>query len=364
MSDVDQAQSAELARMINRLAQLELDRVRHSSPATSDLDERMEKLLETVAGRQASAEHPDTVKAVGVPLPSPEELDGMLTRAIDELIAMYGPPRAAPAERAAQRTTERSAARATERATETQLKAAADAENVASLFKHVPMEDTDLDALMERVLGLLATQRRGEAPDIPAQMGEATRQRPVDETTVSTRREPDLLELAELVRQDLQGPSNTAPDSSPGQPRPIPEPADSSPLRVVSKPSYSFHVEDLKLEGTVRDAWIAAFNRLSDDQRILGWVAFHHGVLAAADHAYDPAFVASLATYYQATEKLCDKMGTLHAVRFHVDAQEGVMSFLPAHDDMWLMLFASAHTDVEQLLTYIPGIKAASEFAR
>ncbi len=348
MSDQDQAHSTELARMINRLAQLELDRVKHSSPATSHLDERMEKLLETVAGRQGSVEHRDQRTEVGVSLPSPEELDDMLAKAIDELMAMYEPARSPSAGRAA----------------EPQLDAAADTDNLTSLLKNVSMEDTDLDALMERVLDLLATQRKGAEAGMPTQTREVTEPRALDETTVLTQHKPDLLELAELVCQDLQDASSAAPDSSLGQPQPVAEPSDSSPLRVVSKPSYNFHVEDLKLEGTVRDGWIAAFNRLSDDQRILGWVAFHHGVLAAADHAYDPAFVASLATYYQATEKLCDKMGTLHAVRFHVDAQEGVMSFVPAQDDMWLMLFASAHTDVEQLLTYIPGTKAASEFVR
>ena len=99
-------------------------------------------------------------------------------------------------------------------------------------------------------------------------------------------------------------------------------------------------------------AWQTAFKRLSDDERVLGWVAFHDERVGASDRSYDQDFLEALRQHRRATEKLRRHVGLSQVTETAVVGEEGKVWFLTVMDDAWFALFIDKDVD---------GVRLANE---
>lgn len=91
--------------------------------------------------------------------------------------------------------------------------------------------------------------------------------------------------------------------------------------------------------------WQTAFKQLTEDERVLGWVAFHEERLGAEDRSYEQDFIDALRQHRRATERLRRQAGLSHVTETAVVGDEGKVWFLTALDDAWFALFIERDED-------------------
>ncbi len=95
--------------------------------------------------------------------------------------------------------------------------------------------------------------------------------------------------------------------------------------------------------------WQTVFKRLTDDERILGWVAFHDDRVGASDRSYEQEFIEALRHHRRATERLRRQVGLSQVTEAAVVGEEGKVWFLTVMDGAWFALFVEREIDGVQL---------------
>jgi hypothetical protein len=176
---------------------------------------------------------------------------------------------------------------------------------------------------------------------------------------------PDMPQTPEAP-EELEGPGAPQPESAPstaqaedvshGENRPAVE-VDSS-VHAHERPGVFHHRDQAYVLHAVNApmfsdmAWQTAFKRLSDDERVLGWVAFHDERVGASDRSYDQDFLEALRQHRRATEKLRRHVGLSQVTETAVVGEEGKVWFLTVMDDAWFALFIDKDVD---------GVRLANE---
>jgi hypothetical protein len=126
-----------------------------------------------------------------------------------------------------------------------------------------------------------------------------------------------------------------------------PEPHKGS--KVFEREPYPFRLYGTTVSAFAEERWLRCFHRLTEDEGVLGWIAFHEDTVGASDREYDQKFVDSLMTYRKTLEEIQKEVGFSHILETSIVGEEGKMWFLSAVDDVWLALFVERTVDVEQL---------------
>ncbi|WP_035462070.1 hypothetical protein [Alicyclobacillus macrosporangiidus] len=119
--------------------------------------------------------------------------------------------------------------------------------------------------------------------------------------------------------------------------------------RVFEHPKRPFVLNGVSVPAFTSGPWMECFTRLTEDARVLGWVAFQGETLGAADREYDPGFLDVLRTYRRTVERVRKEVGLSHVVETSITGDEGKVWFLTGLDDTWFALFVERETDVDEL---------------
>lgn len=103
------------------------------------------------------------------------------------------------------------------------------------------------------------------------------------------------------------------------------------------------------------EVWRSCFYRLTEDQEVLGWVAFAGEIVGASDRDYDTSFVDVLRSYQRTVEKLRKEVGLTHVSETSVVAEEGKIWFFAVVEDTWIALFTDNSVDVHELAQRLIG---------
>ncbi|MCL6599638.1 MAG: hypothetical protein K6T81_12990 [Alicyclobacillus macrosporangiidus] len=119
--------------------------------------------------------------------------------------------------------------------------------------------------------------------------------------------------------------------------------------RVFEHPKRPFVLNGVSVPAFTSGPWMECFTRLTEDARVLGWVAFQGETLGAADREYEPDFLDVLRTYRRTVERVRKEVGLSHVVETSITGDEGKVWFLTGIDDTWFALFVERETNVDEL---------------
>lgn len=119
--------------------------------------------------------------------------------------------------------------------------------------------------------------------------------------------------------------------------------------KLFNKPQYPFQLYEASVPEFGHDVWKDCFRRLTEDPRILGWVAFQNDTLGAADGDYDSTFIDVLRTYRKTVERLRKEVGMTSIHESSVIGEEGKVWFITAIGEAWFALFLENHSDPKAL---------------
>ncbi|SFU94283.1 hypothetical protein [Alicyclobacillus macrosporangiidus] len=119
--------------------------------------------------------------------------------------------------------------------------------------------------------------------------------------------------------------------------------------RVFERLKLPFVLNGAGVPAFTSEPWMACFTRLTEDARVLGWIAFQGETLGAADRDYEPGFLDVLRTYRRTVERVREEVGLSHVVETSITGDEGKVWFLTGIDDTWFALFVERETDVDEL---------------
>ncbi|MCL6515946.1 hypothetical protein [Alicyclobacillus sp.] len=119
--------------------------------------------------------------------------------------------------------------------------------------------------------------------------------------------------------------------------------------RVFDAPKWPFVLNGVSVPAFTTNPWLECFERLTEDARVLGWIAFQGETMGASDREYDPAFLDVLRTYRRTVERVRKEVGLSQVVETTITGEEGKVWFLTGVDDTWFALFVERSTDVGEL---------------
>lgn len=111
-------------------------------------------------------------------------------------------------------------------------------------------------------------------------------------------------------------------------------------MKRVSTSRYPFRVVSPSSGVALSDLWIRRFHQLTEDSRVLGWIAFQGDADIASDRDYDTQLLASLRAYQQVLEELRTQIGGMHIHKSFVYSEQGQIRFYPMEDGVTLAVFA------------------------
>jgi len=117
---------------------------------------------------------------------------------------------------------------------------------------------------------------------------------------------------------------------------------------VFARRSYPFRLNET-VPTFESELWKNCFYRLTEEEQVLGWVAFAGETVGASDRDYDSNFLDVLRAYQRTVEKLRKEVGLSHVSETSVVAEEGKIWFFAVVDETWLALFADRSADVHEL---------------
>lgn len=232
-----------------------------------------------------------------------------------------------------------------------------------------PAPDT-LDAAMERVLRQMLGQSVAEVESAPSEAATPHREptlREKTETVLSdllTYRPPaktaegavdseeeEFRGLLQLLLADVQSEAegsdveaqkeseavSAQAATSASEPKSF---SGNSSMKRVSTSRYPFRVVSPQSGVALSDLWIQRFYQLTEDSRVLGWIAFQGDVDIASDRDYDTQLLASLRAYQQVLEELRTQIGGMHIHKSFVYSEQGQIRFYPMEDGVTLAVFA------------------------
>ncbi|MCL6549035.1 MAG: hypothetical protein K6T30_09010 [Alicyclobacillus sp.] len=124
--------------------------------------------------------------------------------------------------------------------------------------------------------------------------------------------------------------------------------------RVFDRPELPFRLDGTSVPVFAEEPWLRAFRRLTQDERVLGWVAFHGEIAGAADRDYDARFLDVLRGYRLAVERLRREVGLSAVAESHVVGHDGKVWMVHPADDVWLALFVDHAADPHLLTDLLP----------
>ncbi|MBX5437314.1 MAG: hypothetical protein IRZ33_08855 [Alicyclobacillaceae bacterium] len=141
--------------------------------------------------------------------------------------------------------------------------------------------------------------------------------------------------------------SGEEPHRVPAEPTDIEVVAEPQPpqARLFDRPNLPYRLYDAGQAAFADAAWAGRFRRLTEDPRVLGWVAFHGEVAGAADRDYDHRFLDVLRGYRSAVERLRREVGLTHVAESQVAGRDGKVWMVNLTDDIWLALFVDHAAD-------------------
>jgi len=125
--------------------------------------------------------------------------------------------------------------------------------------------------------------------------------------------------------------------------------------KMFERPAYPFRLQDAQVPIFNDPAWKQSFYRLTEDEKVLGWIAFHNDTLGAADRDYDLSFLEVLRNYRRSVERLRKEVGLSHVVETSVVADEGKVWFFTAVEETWFALFVDKDVDMNELSKRLLG---------
>lgn len=126
--------------------------------------------------------------------------------------------------------------------------------------------------------------------------------------------------------------------------------------KVFERPDFPFVLQTTSVPAFRQDDWIQCFRELTQDRRVLGWMAFAGDSLGASDREYEQGFVEVLRAYWRTVDKLRREVGMSQIRQTSIVADEGNVWFLTTREDTWFALFVDGNTDVKDIANQLEGV--------
>lgn len=152
--------------------------------------------------------------------------------------------------------------------------------------------------------------------------------------------------LTDDVRSVHAGTVNNLQQANPVE---VIHPSSGKQKRLFDRPAYPFLLHSAQVPEFEADGWQRCFQQLTDDPRVLGWIAFREETVGASDSDYEPSFLEVLRTYHRTVDRLRREVGMAAVQETSVVGSEGKIWFITAVDDAWLALFLDYQTDAKLL---------------
>ncbi len=114
---------------------------------------------------------------------------------------------------------------------------------------------------------------------------------------------------------------------------------------VFERPLHPFKLFEHQVPAFAEDKWQNVFLQLTEDDLVLGWIAFSGESVGACDREYDQPFLEVLRSYRRTVEKLRREVGMASIHETSIVGDEGQVWMITAVDDAWLALFMDRQTD-------------------
>jgi hypothetical protein len=125
--------------------------------------------------------------------------------------------------------------------------------------------------------------------------------------------------------------------------------------KVFDRSDFPFVLRAASVPAFREEDWLQCFHRLTDDRRILGWIAFSEGVMGAGDREYEPGFIEVLKHHWKSLEQLRAEVGMTHIREASIVSDEGNVWILNAREDAWFALFVDGDADVGDISSRLLG---------
>lgn len=119
--------------------------------------------------------------------------------------------------------------------------------------------------------------------------------------------------------------------------------------KVFDRTRLPFRLADTVVPQFAEERWKRLFYRLTEDRRVLGWIAFRAGAAGASDRDYEPSFLDVLQAYWTVVDKVRDEVGLSTVRETSIVGREGKGWFLAADDGVSLALFVDLDVDIREL---------------
>lgn len=125
--------------------------------------------------------------------------------------------------------------------------------------------------------------------------------------------------------------------------------------KVFERSEYPFNLRTASVPAFREADWMQCFHRLTDDRRILGWIAFSEDIVGASDREYDHGFIDVLKNHWKSLEQLRVEVGMTHIRETSIVSDEGNVWILNAREDTWFALFVDSGADVHDISNRLLG---------
>jgi|GEM_PF-3907390 len=128
---------------------------------------------------------------------------------------------------------------------------------------------------------------------------------------------------------------------------------------VFNKPTYQLN--HVTVPEFSEPGWLQSFQFLTDNDKVLGWIAFRDETVGASDQKYDEEFLDVLRNHRQATLKLQKHVGLSHISETSIVGDEGKVWFLTAVDDFWFALFVDRSANGRELTQQLLALQGTPQ---
>lgn len=131
---------------------------------------------------------------------------------------------------------------------------------------------------------------------------------------------------------------------------------------IFDRPVRPFQLYDVRVPDFASDAWQQLFYRLTDDAKVVGWIAFQDETVGACDREYDQPFLDTLRNYQRTVSKLQKEVGISRLSETSIVGEEGKIWFVTVVDHAWIAMFMDKATSTEGILDgLLPKLRTTEE---
>jgi hypothetical protein len=125
--------------------------------------------------------------------------------------------------------------------------------------------------------------------------------------------------------------------------------SETAPNKVFTRNVLPYVLRTTSVPLFDHSSWQSKFAFLEQDQRVVGWIAFHEDIVGAADHDYDDSFIEMLRNYRRAGDRLRREVGLSRVDETLLKGEEGRVWFIADKEDTWFALFLDPNEEVSDI---------------